>query len=118
MKTIGWMLCLLGSLLGGFTAWAEHMPGLQTHLVLPHGNLPGSDITLASSILALAAVGIMGLGWRRFGGLLTAIAASLGFFGADQLWVTAGCILFVGAVLTLFSPESPEQHADSETKLE
>ncbi|NMP23301.1 hypothetical protein [Sulfobacillus harzensis] len=109
MKTIGWMLSLLGGLLGGFTAWAEHMPALESHMTIGHGSMPGSDITLACSILALLAVVVMWFGGYRLGGLLAAISATLGFFGADQLWVTAGCILFVGAMLTLFAPPDTDQ---------
>lgn len=30
-------------------------------------------------------------------------SAVAGLFGADQLWTTAACLLFVGSVLTLFS---------------
>ncbi|MCL5116948.1 MAG: hypothetical protein M1272_07345 [Firmicutes bacterium] len=108
MKTIGWMLSLLGALLGGFTTWAERLPGLESHLVLPHANLPGSEITLFASLVALVAVVIVWVGWYRLGGLIVAAASIVGFFGADQLWVTAGCVLFVGAVLTLFSGRGPE----------
>ncbi len=116
MKTIGWMLCLLGSLLGGFTAWAERTPVLESHLTIGHGVVPGSDITLFASILALSAVLVMWLGPSRIGGLMCVISATVGFFGADQLWVTAGCILFVGAVLTLFSPSGPESKAVDRTR--
>ncbi len=104
MKTVGWMLSLIGAVIGVFTAWTEHMPGLQYHLILPHGRIPGSDITLAASLLAFLAVGLMWVGFRRFGGVLVVLGAILGLFGADQLWTTAGCVLFVGAVLSLFAP--------------
>ena len=112
MKTVGWMLSLIGALIGVFTAWAEHMPSLQYHLILPHGRIPGSDITLSASLLALLAVVLVWLGLRRLGGILVALGAILGLFGADQLWTTAGCVLFVGAVLTLFAaPESAKPEA-------
>ncbi len=104
MRTVGWMLSLIGAVIGVFTAWAERMPGLQYHLVLPHGRIPGSDITLSASLLAIFAVVLVWLGLRRLGGVLVAMGAVMGLFGADQLWTTAGCVLFVGAVLTLFAP--------------
>lgn len=116
MKTVGWMLCLVGGLLGGFTAWAERTPVLESHLTIGHGVVPGSDITLAASILALMAVGVMWLGPSRLGGLMCVTSATLGFFGADQLWVTAGCILFVGSVLTLFSPPDPQSKTVDRTR--
>lgn len=106
MKTIGWMLSLLGSIIGGFTAWAERIPGLQDHLLLPHANIPGWDITGVASLMALIAVCLVWMGLPRLGGLLVILASLLGMFGADQLWATAGCVLFIGAVLTLFAPVS------------
>ena len=113
MKTIGWMLSLLGSLIGGFTAWAERMPSLQMHLILPHGSIPGPEVTLIASAVGLISVVLMWFGLYPFGGIFVIVAAIIGFFGADQLWATAGCTLFVGALLAIFgsketsSPENP-----------
>ena len=105
---MGWMLSLLGSITGGFTAWAEHMPALKLHLILPHGPLPGYDLTGAASLVALVAVVLIWLGLRRLGAVLVLTGAVGGLFGADQLWTTAACMLFAGAVLTLFaSPVAP-----------
>lgn len=106
---------MLGCVAGGFTGWAEHMPGLQYRLALPHGSLPGYDVTYAASLLALIGCLTMITGWYRLGGAMTVVAAFIGFFGADQLWVTAACILFCGAVLALFSPNdrSPGQPKSS-----
>lgn len=103
MKTIGWMLSLLGSVLGGFTAWAQGFPHMRYPLALPHGPFPGFEITGAASLLAFLSVAVM---WTRYawaGSLLALVATVGGLFGADQLWTTAACVLFCGAILTLFA---------------
>lgn len=106
MRTVGWMLSLLGSIIGGFTAWAQQLPTLRLHLILPHGNLPGDEITWAATLLALLAVILMWLGLPRVGGLLVFFGAVGGLFGADQLWTTAACVLFCGGILSMFAPTS------------
>lgn len=111
MRTIGWMLALLGSVVGGFTAWAERMPSIRYPLVLPHGHIPGYEITLAASLVGLGSVLVMWTRWYRLGGALALIATLAGLFGADQLWTTAASILFSGAMLALFS--ATEGHADA-----
>lgn len=104
MKNAGWMLSLLGSVIGGFTAWAERLPHLRFPLSLPHGHIPGFEITATASALALVAITVMWTQYSWVGSILVMIATIAGLFGADQLWTTAACVLFCGAVLTLFSP--------------
>lgn len=97
------MLSLLGSIIGGFTTWAERLPRLELWRLFPHTLMPVWEMSFEASLLGLLGVAMMWTRRHRLGGVLVAMAAVYGLFGASQLWITAGCTLLSGGLLSLFS---------------
>ena len=77
---------------------------MKARRALPPARVPAIDLTAAASSMALAGVVVILRGRSQTGAGMVLLAAVLGLFGADQLWTTAGCVLFSGSVLVLFSP--------------